>query len=92
MSDDWICTTILEYADRAEGQVIHRGLKKDCERTAEMISAISIGGRCEVPIASRVAILPAKDLELQAGELWAMRRPQAAPADLPEPPGEGSAR
>lgn len=69
-ADEYVCTTVRKYADRAEGQVFCRGSREDCDATADTIFAISIGGPSETPIESSVLVVPSAILDLPAGRAW----------------------
>ena len=67
---DFICTTILEYPDRYEGQVMHYGDEESCQEVADMIPAVAINGD-ETPVAARIAVAPAEDFGYPPnGQLW----------------------
>lgn len=60
----WTCGYVLEYPDRIEGRVLHEGSREDCERTADLIPAISVSG--EMPQDSRMLVMPSGKWD----ELW----------------------
>jgi hypothetical protein len=64
-------TTVLQFADRSEGQVLHVGPADECERVASMLSAISYSGTDKV-LASKLQIIP-DDVPLVAGDRWMQR-------------------
>ena len=67
---DFICTTILEFPDRYEGQIMHRGDEEACQKVADMIPAVAVNGE-ETPIGARMVVAPAEDFgDPPAGQLW----------------------
>lgn len=75
--DEYVLTTVLEFSDRAEGQVLHRGTKDECHKLSDMMPAVVLSGAQEVPQSARHMIVRATDFDLKAGELWRCRRPDA---------------
>ena len=75
--DEYVLTTVLEFSDRAEGQVLHRGTKEDCHKLSDMMPAVMLSGAQKAPQSARHLIVRATDFDLQAGELWRCRRPDA---------------
>ncbi len=70
---DFILTTVIEFSDRAEGQVMHRGMHDECRKLIRMMPAIAIS--CpDVPTSCRYLIVPAAELDMQAGQRWACKR------------------
>lgn len=66
---EFICTTVLEFEDRYEGQVLHRGRREDCEKVADLTAAISYSGHEEIKN-SAMQIISVSDLDLPYGERW----------------------
>jgi hypothetical protein len=66
---DFILTSVLEFPDRYEGQVFHRGTQEDCIKTANIITALSYSGSERI-LSSRLQQIPASQFDLKNGECW----------------------
>lgn len=68
----YMLTSVLEFADRLEGQVYHVGTKEDCERVQSLIPAISYNGDDVVLAAWTTVdqIKPERTDDVHAGTLW----------------------
>ena len=74
MTEEFICTTRLEYADRFEGQIIYKGDQESCENIANSIPAIAVSGG-ETPIEAAVLVRLAEILDdLPVGQKWVMMK------------------
>ena len=74
---EFICSTVIEFSDRLEGQVMHIGDEKSCRGVADMIPAVSVSGD-ETPISARVVVAPAEDFEgIENGGLWRWKKDTA---------------
>ena len=70
---NWYCTTVLEYEDRFEGQILHVGDKESCEQVRDMLPAIAING--EMPIRAHLVVAETNgDPELTNGRPWAFAK------------------
>ena len=77
MPDDYVLTTVLEFYDRAEGQVLHRGTQDECRYLSNMMPAVMLTGGGESPTSARHLIVRAADFEdMQAGQMWRCRKPE----------------
>lgn len=78
MSDDddvFLCTTMLEYADRYEGQVLHVGDKESCERVSKDIPCLVVG---ELALASHIVVIPrAGHEDIVPGTFWRNEKKKA---------------
>lgn len=56
-SPPWVCGYILCFADRLEGQELHRGTQGDCEEMAGLLPAVAVstGESCD----ARIYTIPA---------------------------------
>jgi hypothetical protein len=77
VSDEYVLTTVLEFADRAEGQVLHRGTQDECRKLSDMMPAVMLTGGGESPSSARHLIVRAAEFDMPAGERWRCRRPDA---------------
>ena len=65
---DYLCTTILEYEDRFEGQILHVGDKETCESVQKMLPAVAVQ---DSPIRADMVVAPHKDFDnLECGSFW----------------------
>jgi hypothetical protein len=69
MSDQFILTSVLEFADRLEGQVFHIGTIEECEKMADSVDALFYSGGDEV-LSSGFKWFPKSAYELSLGECW----------------------
>lgn len=75
---DFLCTTVLEFADRYEGQVMHRGDREACDKVAKAIPAVAISGD-ETPISAAVLVVSADEFgDFANGQLW-RQKPKEPP-------------
>ena len=70
-----LCTTILEFSDRLEGQILAVGTEEECEHLRDMVPAIIVKGEDETPENAHVAIMPQGDLfpggvGVEVGRCW----------------------
>ena len=73
---DYLCTTILEYADRFEGKILHRGNQAECESVRD--SAPDTLVDIDPPIRADIVVTPAEKFEnFGAGQPWLYRKPGA---------------
>jgi hypothetical protein len=77
VSDEYVLTTVLEFADRAEGKVLHRGTQDDCRKLSDMMPAMMLTGGGESPSSARHLIVRAAEFDMPAGKRWRCRRPDA---------------
>ena len=77
VSDEYVLTTVLEFADRAEGQVLHRGTQDECRKLSDMMPAVMLTGGGESPTSARHLIVRAAEFDMPAGERWRCRRHDA---------------
>ena len=71
---DYYCTTILEYEDRYEGQILHVGTRDDCETVRDTIPAVAVNGDEPAIRAYTVVAETGGDESLTAGALWFYRK------------------
>lgn len=71
MTDAYVVTSILEFTDRFEGQVFHRGTLDTCEKVYAGLGAIAVSG-LEMPIATKLAIVSVGDFDHEPGFRWKM--------------------
>jgi hypothetical protein len=75
VSTEYLLTTVLVFADRAEGQVLHRGTRDDCKSLSDMMPAIITSG--EAPIEARHLIVETANFsDLAVGQTWRCARPE----------------
>ncbi|MBP9034980.1 MAG: hypothetical protein KBG29_13855 [Pseudomonadales bacterium] len=73
-ADEYLLTTVIDFSDRAEGQVLCRGTREECEKLSALMPAIMVSG--EAPTRARHLIVPAKDFpDIPVGTPWKARRP-----------------
>lgn len=74
-----ILTTVLVFPDRAEGQVLHRGTRDDCQSLSDLMPAIITNG--EAPLEARHLIVPVEHFaDLAVGQAWSCKRPEVVTA------------
>ena len=72
---DYYCTTIIEFEDRFEGQILHVGTRDDCETVRDAIPAVAVKGDDQALRADAVVAETKGDEALTAGTLWIHRKP-----------------
>lgn len=80
MSGDlYLLTTVLDFPDRTEGQVLCRGTREECEKLSDLMPAMMVSG--ETPLRARHLIVRVADfVDLPVGRAWRVRRPLARAA------------
>ena len=68
----WVLTTVLHFADRMEGQVLHRGTHEECQRMMEATDAVAYDGD-EAPRGCFVRIFETDNPELYPGRQWELK-------------------
>ena len=67
---DHYCTTVLEFEDRFEGQILHVGTKEACEKVRDAIPGVAIKSG-ESPLRADLVVGPTNgDADLTAGRPW----------------------
>jgi hypothetical protein len=70
----FLCTTVLDYGDRLEGQVLHVGSRDECERVMKSIDAVSYSGD-NPPRAAELIVSEADGSRaVVAGERWRLMK------------------
>lgn len=72
--DEYVVTSVLEFGDRFEGQIFHRGDLESCEKVSRMLGAVSVTGS-EAPMSARLIIVPVGEFDHPAGYRWRMVKP-----------------
>lgn len=73
-ADEYLLTTVIDFSDRAEGQVLCRGTREECEKLSDLMPAMMVSG--ETPLRARHLIVRVADfVDLPAGYSWSVRRP-----------------
>lgn len=72
--DEYVVTSVLEFGDRFEGQVFHRGDLESCGEMSRMLGAISVTGG-EMPVSARLITVPVGEFDHPAGYRWRMMKP-----------------
>jgi hypothetical protein len=73
-ADEYLLTTVLDFPDRTEGQVLHRGTREECEKLSALMPAIMVSG--EAPSrAWHLIVLASNFADIPVGTPWKARKP-----------------